>query len=317
MANTNNTQNQYKPDYVSPPGETLLETLETIGMSQAELAKRMGRPTKTVNEIVQAKAAITNETALQLERVLHIPASFWINGERNYQESLARRAEDRRLKSWVSWLRKIPIHEMMQRGWIPSSSDKTEQVLEALKFFGAASPDAWLAIWESELSEDWKALAAEGKLGAVTAWLRQGEIAAQEIDCMPYSSAAFREALAHIRDLTVKSVEVFQMELVRLCATAGVAVVFVQEFPETGVCGATQWLTSVKALAQLGLRYKTVEQLRAAFLHEADHILHGGKRQFFLEYEQGNREIYTGEIKTDEINTSTTSRLRHHSQVTE
>ena len=35
MANI--VQNEYHPDYVSPPGETLLETLETIGMSQAEL----------------------------------------------------------------------------------------------------------------------------------------------------------------------------------------------------------------------------------------------------------------------------------------
>ncbi|MEO8956236.1 MAG: HigA family addiction module antitoxin, partial [Ktedonobacteraceae bacterium] len=71
-------QNEYHPDYVSPPGETLLETLETIGMSQAELAKGIGCSVKTINEIIQKKAAITAETALQLEQVLHIPASFWL-----------------------------------------------------------------------------------------------------------------------------------------------------------------------------------------------------------------------------------------------
>jgi HTH-type transcriptional regulator / antitoxin HigA len=32
-------QNEYHPDSVSSPGETLLETLEAIGMSQAELAR--------------------------------------------------------------------------------------------------------------------------------------------------------------------------------------------------------------------------------------------------------------------------------------
>jgi HTH-type transcriptional regulator/antitoxin HigA len=69
-------QNEYHPDYVSAPGETLLETLDTIGMSQAELAKRMGLPVKTINKIIRKKAAITAETALQLEQVLHIPASF-------------------------------------------------------------------------------------------------------------------------------------------------------------------------------------------------------------------------------------------------
>lgn len=308
-------QNEYEPDYVSPPGETLLETLEAIGMSQAELAKRMGRPTKTVNEIIQAKAAITDETALQLERVLRVPAAFWLKLEQNYRESLVRLAEDRRLKSWIDWLKEIPIREMMRRGWIPTSTDKSQQVLEALKFFGAASPAAWLAIWESEILIGHESVVSESNFGAVTAWLRQGEVAAQELDCVPYNVEAFREVLAQIRVLAVNSVEIFQMELVRLCANTGVAVVFVQELPGAGVCGATQWLTSVKALVQLGLRYKTVEQLHAAFLREADHILHGGKRQFFLESE--SREIYTDEVKTDEVKISAWDILKHPSQFLE
>src|SRR5258708_27083731 len=134
-------QNEYHPDSVSSPGETLLETLEAIGMSQAELARRMGRPVKTINEIIQKKAAITSETALQLEQVLHIPASFWLKLEQNYRESLARLAKGQRLQSWVGWLKEIPIRMMMHRGWIPTCTDKSQQVSEALKFFGVASPE--------------------------------------------------------------------------------------------------------------------------------------------------------------------------------
>jgi HTH-type transcriptional regulator / antitoxin HigA len=91
MANT--LQNEYYPDSVSSPGETLLETIETIGMSQAELARRMGCSVKLVNEIVQGKAVVTPETAQQLGQVLHIPVSFWLNRERRYRESLACLAE--------------------------------------------------------------------------------------------------------------------------------------------------------------------------------------------------------------------------------
>ena len=86
---SNVIQNQYTPDYVSPPGETLQEILEEQGMTQAELAERTGRPKKTINEIINGKAAITPETALQLERVLNIPASFWNNREQQYREALA------------------------------------------------------------------------------------------------------------------------------------------------------------------------------------------------------------------------------------
>jgi len=86
---SNQFQNHYAPDYVSPPGETLQEILEERGMSQAELAERTGRPKKTINEIINAKAAITPETALQFERVLGVSASFWNNRERRYREALA------------------------------------------------------------------------------------------------------------------------------------------------------------------------------------------------------------------------------------
>ena len=82
--------NEYTPDSVSLPGETLQEVLDERQMTQADLAEQMGRPKKTVNEIVQGKAAITPETALQLERVLGVPAGFWNNLEKNYREHQAR-----------------------------------------------------------------------------------------------------------------------------------------------------------------------------------------------------------------------------------
>ena len=72
------------------PGETLIELLEEKGMTQLELAERMGRPHKTINEIVKGKTTITPETAIQLEGVFSVPASFWMNLESNYQVALAR-----------------------------------------------------------------------------------------------------------------------------------------------------------------------------------------------------------------------------------
>jgi HTH-type transcriptional regulator/antitoxin HigA len=82
--------NNFKPNYAVPPGETLRETLESLGMTQSVLAERTGLPKKTINEIIKGKAAITPETAIQLDIVLGIPASFWNNLERNYRETLAR-----------------------------------------------------------------------------------------------------------------------------------------------------------------------------------------------------------------------------------
>ena len=287
-------QNQYTPDYVSPPGETLYELLDERDMTQAELAERMGRPKKTISEIINAKAAITPETALQLERVLGVSASFWNNRERHYRESLARKEEQERLSNQVAWLDRIPVNDMIKQKWIQPHQDKVEQLREVLNFFGVASPEQWHELWSGAAQVYFrKSPAFQSDPGVVAAWLRRGEIEAAQIDCATYNAIKFEEALQQIRTLTVQPPEIFQPQMVQLCAAAGVAVVFVPELPRTRTSGATRWLNSSKALIQLSLRYKTDDHLWFTFFHEAGHILrHGkryGKQYVFLEF-KGNQE---------------------------
>ena len=74
----------------SPPGRTLRRLLAREGMSQAELARRMGRPYQVINDIVNGRRPVTASTALQLERVLGLPARFWLIREADYRLKLAR-----------------------------------------------------------------------------------------------------------------------------------------------------------------------------------------------------------------------------------
>jgi HTH-type transcriptional regulator/antitoxin HigA len=80
------TKTESYPDVAIPPGEYLVEEIGARGISQKELARRMGRPVNAINEIIKGKKAITAETALQLESVMpEIPARFWLNLETDYQ----------------------------------------------------------------------------------------------------------------------------------------------------------------------------------------------------------------------------------------
>ncbi len=105
----NKIENQYYPDTVSLPGETLAEILVEKGMSQNELAERMGQPKKTINEIIHGTAMITPEIALQLERVLNVPARLWLSREQHYQQHRAKIAEESRLKKQFPIFKAIPI----------------------------------------------------------------------------------------------------------------------------------------------------------------------------------------------------------------
>jgi len=278
---SNPIQNQYVPDVVSPPGETLLEILEDRGMSQAELAERTGRPKKTINEIIKGKAALTPETAIQLERVLGTPASFWNNREQNFRDWLARQEERKALAEYIPWMKKFPLRAMIKMHWIADHSDPINQLEELLRYLGVASPVQWQTMLQGTQWRQSPTFAADP--AAVSAWLRQGEIQSAQIQCAPYDEARFRQALQQIRGLTTQPPEVFVPQVTELCAKAGVAVIFVPEIPGTRTCGATRWLTPTKAMIMLSLRYKTDDHLWFTFFHEAAHILLHGKREVFLE----------------------------------
>jgi HTH-type transcriptional regulator/antitoxin HigA len=80
------TKTDTYPDVAIPPGEYLAEEIEARGITQKELARRMGRPLNAINEIINGKKAITAVTALQFEDVIpEIPARFWLNLETDYQ----------------------------------------------------------------------------------------------------------------------------------------------------------------------------------------------------------------------------------------
>lgn len=100
---------KYFANIAIPPSETLLEVLESLNMTQKELAKRIGMSVKTINEIIKGKAPITAETALKLEIVLDTPASFWINLESNYREALARIKIQ--LRSLIPFFRALTLKE--------------------------------------------------------------------------------------------------------------------------------------------------------------------------------------------------------------
>jgi len=280
---TNLNQNQYKPDAVTPPGDTLLELLEMRRMSQSELAERTGRPKKTINEIVKGKAAITAETAIQFERVLGVAASFWISREHNYREAQARAKETETLKGEVGWLQELPYRAMVNLGWINDHQDKTKKIEELLHFFAVASPSSWKEMWQNPAAAFHQSTAFTTSRGAVAAWLRRGELEANQQDCAAFDTTAFKAVLAQIRPLTRTMPDDLPKLLRHYCNGVGVALAFVPEMPGTRLWGAARWLNPTCALIQLSLRYKTDDHFWFTFFHEAGHLLLHSRREVFLD----------------------------------
>lgn len=286
-------ENEFQPDYISPPGDLLFEILESLGMTQAELASRMGRPKKTINEIIQGKTAITPDTALQLERSLGTPASFWLSRESQYQEALARIQDTEQLQLQEARIDEFPLREMCRRNWIPQRGNKTDQLREILSFFGVAGTKQFEAVWNDALNSTRyrQSAARPANWAAVAAWLRKGEIDAQAIDCQPHNAETFRHVLMVARSLTTSPIEDSWPQVVKQCAEAGVAAVIVPELPDTRLSGASRWISPRKAILQLSIRYRKDDQFWFSFFHEAGHLLLHNKSTLFLRIDDGRPDI--------------------------
>ena len=276
-------RNEYQPDYAVSPGEILAGELELRGMAQQELAKRTGITPKHIISILKARSAVTPDTAIKFERALGMPAEYWLNLESHYQAILARLAEEEQLERDLDWLKRIPVNDMAKLGWIEKKRDKKLKLIEVLSFFGIARVEQWDDMWPNLNVAYRQNQNNEVSPEAVSAWLRQGEREASEIDCASYNQAGFRAALDRIRGLTTSGPQDFVPAMQEMCAECGVAVVFVPGLPKTGVSGATRWISKDKAIVQLSLRYRTDDHLWFTFFHEAGHILLHGKKELFLE----------------------------------
>jgi addiction module HigA family antidote len=80
------------------PGEHLAEELTALGMSAAELARRLDVPTNRITEILNGRRAITGDTALRLGHFFGTTAEFWLNLQSLYEIRVAQRKAGKAIK---------------------------------------------------------------------------------------------------------------------------------------------------------------------------------------------------------------------------
>src|ERR1700730_17377927 len=71
------------------PGEHLVEELDALRMSAAELARQLRVPPHPVTEILNGQRAITGDTALRLAHFFGTSAAFWLNLQSLYELRVA------------------------------------------------------------------------------------------------------------------------------------------------------------------------------------------------------------------------------------
>ena len=273
---------KYQPDYAVHPGETLREKLDEINMSPKEFAIRTGKPVKTISNILNGKSSITPEMAVLFEKVLEIPANFWIKKQANFNEFVAREEQKRDMEQAKEWARKFPYAQMAKTGFVKLTRKAEEKAEELLRFFNVSKHTAWENIYLKQQTPVYFRISLKHNKDpyALSALLRMGEIIANKIPTSGFSKAKLKSILPGLKNIMVEEPDDFLQQIQDVCVTAGVKVVYVPRLPRTVIHGTVRWINDTPVILMTD-RLKRYDIFWFSLFHEIGHImLHGNKKIF-------------------------------------
>lgn len=278
------TLKKFVPPVEPHPGITLSEKLKEMGMSVKEFAVRTSKPEKTIFAVIGGKSSVTSDMAVAFESVTKIPAHFWLNIQRGFDEYVARLKREQQLASAYEWACCFPLAKMIKLGWIPPVKTADEKVNALLSFFQVSTPRAWEDYYlNQQLKVAFRiSLNNTKEPHSISAWLRQGEIQAAQIEASEFSEKVLRESIPAMKNLCAEHPADFAVALQTLCAKAGVKLVYTPCLPKAPINGSTRWINDVPCIQMTGM-HKRNDIFWFTFFHELGHILLHGKKDIFLE----------------------------------
>ncbi len=285
---------------ITHPGTILEETMIAYGLSQVELAARIGLSRKQLNMIINEKASITPETAIRLSRIFEISSDFWINLESNYQHALAIEEDLNHVLDEKKYLPHFSFYkDMANFGWVEKTINQVTKVRNLLNFFAVNSLktviDRDVAI-EFRIADKLKASIPETQ-----AWLRQGEIAAlKSLPEYRYNKTLLTRSLDEIKKLSQQPITVVYKQVKEILKKAGVVLIGLPNIPRSPVNGALIWIQNETPVIILSLRNCTEDIFWFTLFHELGHlIIHDKNKNFIDEISQDDTQ--THELEANEF----------------
>jgi len=270
------------------PGEILQEEfLGPLEISQNRLGKELGVSPRRINEIIRGKAPISPTMAVSLEHVLGTPASFWLTRQARFDASKAAADGREAMKAWLPWKQAFPRKWLLEWAGLPEGLTRVQEVEWLLRYFAVATPDEWVAVYGSAQVAYRRSRVRDSDEHAIASWLRLAEREAHKVECRTFDRERLEAAIPELRALTRREPTEFAPAMTAICASAGVALVFIPAAPRSQLSGAVKWLSPSRAMVGLSLFGRFEDRFWFTFFHELCHVLKHQKKLVFLDNERG------------------------------
>ena len=264
-----------KPDWISPPGHTMITLMEERELTIEDFAERLCRTKGITQKLLDGKHAIDIDLAKRLSTILGASPNFWMAREHDYRASI-KLPEIVRITNLDDLIGTLPLSDMKKFGWIGNVRLREEKIFECMQFFGVSTLAQWQGRYEGAFREATyrRSTAYATCKISTTAWLRKGEIETQGDKVADWSPENLKLELERFRRLTwYKSPSLFLPKLKEGLGRAGVKFAFVRAPKGCSASGAVRILADDTPHIQLSVRYLSDDQFWFSLFHEIGHLL--------------------------------------------
>lgn len=262
---------EFQPDWVSPPGDTIIDLMDEHGLSDEELSRKIGLSLDRGQQLLEGKIRLNALLASKLEELFSVSTDFWIKREDAYRQQI-----DYLQKLNSDWLESLPVRDMMEFGWIPRATTRESKFSHCLSFFGIRSVSEFFHKIHSDapLVAFRKSLNLETEPVSDLVWLTRAEKLSAEQVCATWDKKALMALLPELRRATNEpDMGIFVPHIRRLLATAGVSLVVLPTPSGCRASGATCFFTPDRATLVMSFRYLTDDHFWFTLFHEIGHLI--------------------------------------------
>lgn len=277
-------------EFVSHPGDTLLELIERNGISQKELAAKTEVSEHHINEVINGKKSITVSFAKKLETVLQPKASFWINRQTIYDEKI----ESIRIVENISEEEKeiykeFPIKQLVEFGYIKESRNVVENILNLRKFASTSNLLAVPYVLNVILpSFCFKSDKSTNKINPyyLYSWLRLCQIETENIhNPNQFNEKLLKEKLSSIKRCTLeKDINIAYEKIINILYECGINFAIVKNIQSLPVQGYIKTVGNNVSLC-VTIKWHQEDVFWFALFHELGHLLQKRNDRAFIDFD--------------------------------
>lgn len=256
------------------PGEHIRDEIKAMGLSQAELARKMGIQRSLLNEVIKGQRNLSAKHAILLEKVLGIAAEYWINLQSHYDLSKARieksvQQRKEAIEKWESVKAYIP-HKYYRKQKV-LTGDPVQDMDTVKNIFNSAEVKE---IQEEYVTPAFARFRKSEKLKVdevnVLGWSKLAEYKAKSIDVASFNSASWPDLESQLRDVIRKNKEV-RKKAKKVLQDFGIKLLYQEKAEKAPIDGYAFWSGDNPAIA-LTMRHKRLDYFAFTLYHELGHV---------------------------------------------